>query len=145
MDYEANNYEPQSDEPLTWLSWEYYKRTDDYPYESIFSTRLGTLPKKQLPLPLPAGLVHSRPQAEVHTKAAELQRLYPEQIWDVVAPTDWEGLFHYFDAYDTYMLGPKFLVDVLRYVVGRNEQAQKQMVEECKRAALEWILSNQRM
>jgi len=123
------------------LPLEFYQAPDGY--LCTFSTNFGALARKNLSFPLPARIVHTDFRDAIFDKAAELQRQFPDGIWNVVPPTHWNDLFHYFDPYDVYLMGPEFLIQVLRYVAECNEMANVRILKAIEDAAKEWIERHQ--
>jgi hypothetical protein len=121
----------------TELPISFYSNPDDR--SSLFSTQLGKLPKRSLQFPLQPSLVYSNFLHATCLKAAELQRDYPEEIWNVGMPTDWLDLYDWFDALDIHLMGASFLIQVLRKVHEQNEVAQREMEAVIYEAATDWV------
>lgn len=109
---------------------------------SVFSTDFGKRPKRAITLPLQPPVLRSDYWGDVNHKASELQRKYPDDIWDVRYPQSDADFFNYFDAQDIHDMGPSFLLDVLWKVVTVNEVADalsRQVIDEF---AADWVADN---
>ena len=125
----------------TELHFEFYRLPNLYP--GHFSTRFGKIAKRGLNLPLSPGVIHTDFHGDVAAKAAELQRTFPEEIWDVKAPTRWEDLLVWFDPYDVHLLGAAFLIQVLYRVFETNAATTNQMLAIIDEAAADWVGRNE--
>lgn len=113
-------------------------------YPANFSTKYGFLPKKGLDYPLATTIAHADFNADVSAMAAELQRAWPEQIWELSKkPNRWEDLLVWFDPYDIHILGAVFLLQVLYRIQERNEQASAGMNAIIDEAAFDWVARNE--
>ena len=119
----------------------FYNLPNDFP--ANFSTKFGELPKRGL-LPGAPCVIHTDFKNDITVMAAQLQRDWPERIWDInKSPTHWEDLLTWFDPYDIHILGASFLLQVLYRIWEQNAAATKEMEAVIDEFAAEWVSCNE--
>lgn len=126
----------------TELHHEFYRLPNNY--TANFSTNYGLLPKRGLGYPLTPTIAHTDLNKDVSKMAADLQRAWPDLIWDLnKKPNRWEDLLVWFDPYDIHLMGAKFLLQVLYTVQEQNEKAAAQIDAVIDEAAIDWVSRNE--
>jgi hypothetical protein len=113
--------------------------------KAIFSTRLGTIPKRKLEVPYPYQIVHSNIKQDVEVKAHMLRGQFPGHICAVKAPTEWTDLYKYFDAYDIYLEGAEFCIQILYQIDAENQRLEPLINAEIDQYAADWVAWNENM
>ena len=113
---------------------------------SIFSTILGSKPKRKLQHPRPLPIIRSSMKGDIEPKALQLAKDFPEAVRNItIAPRRWEELYDYFDAVDLWVEGPSFLFYVIHKLAITNAAILTACTKEIEKFAVGWIASHEEM
>ena len=116
---------------------------------STFSTKSGTIPKRENSYPLPPPLARSDVDAEIRRKATGLREEFPEIVRGIdKPPSAWYDLHNYFDAVDLWLEGAVFLYYVINHIanenIALNHDLEETKVAEIRQWAKLWVEGNLR-
>lgn len=109
--------------PPPGLPLSYYDIPDFF--RAIFSTSLGSLPKRELVYPYPAVMVRTNLGIDVQRKCQDLWSRFPDQV-RMIGPLArysgekaWYELYNFFDAIDLWIETPAFCFSVIHRLAGK--------------------------
>ena len=114
---------------------------------ATFSTKGGTIPKRQNPYPLPPPLARSNVDADIRRKATSLRMEFPEIVRKIdKPPASWYELHNYFDAVDLWNEGAAFLFYVMNHIANENillnHDLEQTKLAEIRSWAKLWVEGN---
>ena len=112
-----------------------------------FSTKSGTIPKRQLQHPPPPPIARSDVDADIRNKASSLRKEFPGAVRDIDKPLPtWNDLHDFFDAVDLWYEGAVFLFYVINHIANENKvlnhDLEKTQLGEIRDWAKLWVEAN---